>query len=152
MSLRGLVPRHITYFAADQLARIIIVLDDVDITASLRVSLHYREFSVSECFYKLRLAVEVIIMDLADENPMRVFLHEIDPSVEVPITFNLDELIVVIRFDDIGPSVAVSVDRKLVGVFVDLVYPSIGSPVAAQVHYSTVGFGVAGDEAESQSC
>jgi hypothetical protein len=66
-------------FAANQLAGIVVVLDDVDVTALLRVALDNRELAPPEFLDGLRLAIKIVIMDLADQNPVRVFLDEIYP-------------------------------------------------------------------------
>ena len=65
-------------FAANQLAGIVVILDDIDVTALLRIALHDRKLAVPEFLDFLGLAIEIVIVDLADQNPVRVFLDEID--------------------------------------------------------------------------
>jgi hypothetical protein len=73
---------------------IIIILDDVTVTALSRVALHDCELAVPEFLNGFGLAIKVVIADLADQNPVRVFLDEINLAVKIPIAFNLDDLVV----------------------------------------------------------
>ena len=140
------------HFAANQLAGIIVILDDVDVTALLRVTLDDCDLAVPEFLDGFGLAIKIVIVDLADENPVRVFLDEINLSVKIPIAFNFDKLIVFVGFDDVWPSVTVCIDGDLVVVLIDTIYPLIGEPVATTVRNCAGGFPAAGNEAESQRC
>jgi hypothetical protein len=141
-----------TGFAADQLARIVIVLDDINMAAFSGISLNDREFAISEFFDGLDFAIEVVVMKFAEQNSVRVFLNEINLSIKVPIAFDLDQLVVFVRFDNVGTSVTVGIDRDLVVVLVDPVYPLVRAPVAATVRNRAIRFPAAGDEAESHQC
>ena len=125
---------------ANQLAGIVVILDDIDVTALLRIVLHDCKLAVPELFDFLGLAIKIVIVDFAGENPMRVFLDKIGLSVEIPIALNLDHLLVFVGFDHIRPSVSVCIDAYLVTVLVDPVYPLIGAPVAASMRDRTLGF------------
>src|SRR5271167_4901509 len=59
---------------ANQLAGVIVILNDIAVTALLRIALHDREPAVPEFFDFLGLAVEIIIVDLADQIPVQVHL------------------------------------------------------------------------------
>ena len=52
-------------FAANQLAGIVVILDDIDVTALLRIALDDRKLAVPEFFDLLRLAVKIVIVDFA---------------------------------------------------------------------------------------
>jgi hypothetical protein len=137
-------------FPANQLARIIVILDDIDVTALLRITLHDCKLAVSEFFDFLGLAIEIVIVDLADQIPVRIDLDKIGLPVEIPIAFNLDHLTVFVGFDDIRPAISVRIDRNLVAVLVDPVYPLVRTSIATTMRDRTVGFGAAGNEAKSQ--
>ncbi|MGD0076462.1 MAG: hypothetical protein ABSD31_19330 [Candidatus Binataceae bacterium] len=141
-----------TGFAPDQLARIVIVLDDINIAAFFWISLDDREFAISEFFDGLDFAIEVVVMKFADQNSVRVFLNEINLPIKVSVAFDLDQLVVFVRFDNVGPSIAVGIDRDLVVVFVDPVYPLVRASVAATVRHRAIRIPAAGDEAESHQC
>lgn len=142
----------VTGFAADQLTRIVIVLDDINIAAFSRISLNDRKFAISEFFDGLDLAIEVVIMKFADQDSMRVFLDQINLPIKIPIALDFDEFVVVVSFDNVGPSITVGVDRDLVVVFVDAVYPLVRASVTATVRNRAIRFPAARDEAESQQC
>ncbi|SRR6266851_1905829 len=55
----------VAHFAANQLAGIVVVLNDVDVAALLRVALDDRELAFSELLDGFRLSVEIVIADLA---------------------------------------------------------------------------------------
>ena len=135
---------------ANQLAGIIVILNDIDVTALPRITLNNRKLAVPEFFDFLGLAIEVVIVDLADQIPMRVHLHKIGLSVEIPIAFNLDHLVVFVGFDDIRPAISVCIDGNLVAVLVDPVYPLVRMSVATTMRDRTVGLAATGNEAESQ--
>jgi hypothetical protein len=139
-------------FAAQQPAGIVVIFDDIDVTAFLWVSLNDCEFAIAEFFDGLDLSIEVIITKFTDQNPVRVFLNKINLTIEVPIAFNLDEFVVLIGFDNVGATVAVGVDGDLVVVFIDPVYPLVRVSVAVAVRNRAIRFPAAGDEAESQQC
>ncbi|HKM99119.1 MAG TPA: hypothetical protein VJX23_01285 [Candidatus Binataceae bacterium] len=107
------------YFATDQLAGIVVILDNVDITSFPRVSLYHRELAASKRPDGLWLAIEVVIVNLANQNPLRVLLHEIDLAVEIPVAINLDELIVLIGLQNVRAPIAVGVDQNLVLAVID---------------------------------
>src|SRR4029077_14926671 len=108
----------LTHLAANQLAGIVIILDDVDITALLGVVLHDRQLAVPELLDSFGLAIKIVVVDLAGEYSMRVFLHEIDLAVEISIAFDPDQFLVCVSFDYVRSAVAVSVDCYLVTVLV----------------------------------
>ena len=135
-----------------QLAGIIVILDDIDVTALLWITLHDRKLAVPEFFDFLGLAVEIIIMDLADQISVQVNPDKVGVSVEIPIAFNLDHFVVLVGFDNIRPTISVCVDCDLVGVLVDPVYPLVGASVATTVRDCAIGFSTAVDEAKSQHC
>jgi len=142
----------LTHLAANQLAGIVIILDDVDITALLGVVLHDRQLAVPELLDSFGLAIKIVVVDLAGEYSMRVFLHEIDLAVEISIAFDPDQFLVCVGFDYVRSAVAVSIDCYLVTVLVDPVYPLIGASVAASMRNRTLGFSAARDEDKSQRC
>ncbi len=142
----------LTHLAANQLAGIVIILDDVDITALLGVVLHDRELAVPELLDGFGLAIKIVVVDLAGENSMRVFLHQIDLAVEIPIALDPDEFLVFVGFDHVWLPVPVRVDGYLVTVLVDPVYPLIGASVAASMRNRALGFSAARDEDESECC
>ena len=53
-------------FAADQFAGIVVILDDVDVTAFLRVALDDRKFAMPEFLDGLGLAIKIVFMDSVD--------------------------------------------------------------------------------------
>jgi hypothetical protein len=138
----------VTVFEANQLAGIVIVLDDVDISAFFRISLNHRELAISEGFDGFDLAIKVVVMNFADQNSARVFLDEINLPIKVPVALDPDELAVFVRFDNVGPLVTVSVDGDLVVVLVDAIYPVVRASIAVTVRNRTIRFPAAGDEAE----
>jgi hypothetical protein len=145
-------PLFLAHFAANQLAGSIVILDDIDIAALLRIALHDRELAVSEFLDFLGLAIEIVIVDLADQNAMSVFLDKIYLAVKVPVAFNLDELVVAIGLDDVRVPIAVRVDGNLLGVLVDPVYPLVRASIVTTVRDRAVGFPTTGNEAESNRC
>jgi hypothetical protein len=94
-------------FSANELSRIIVILNDIDVTALPRITLNNRKLAAPEFFDFLGLAIEIVIVDLADQIPMRVHLDKIGLSVKIPTAFNLDHLIVFVGFDDIRPTISV---------------------------------------------
>lgn len=56
--------------ATDQFAGVVVILNDVDVTALLRIALHDRKFAVLKLLDFLGLAVKIVIVDLADQDPM----------------------------------------------------------------------------------
>ena len=139
----------VTVFEANQLARIVIVLDDIDIAAFFRISLNHRELAISEGFDGFDLAIKVVVMKFADQNSARVFLDEINLPIKVPVALDPDELAVFVRFDNVRPLVTVSVDGNLVVVLVDAIYPLVRASITATVRNRAIRFPAAGDEAES---
>ena len=139
----------VTAFEANQLARIVIVLDDIDMAAFFRISLNHRELAISEVFDGFDLAIKVVVMKFADQNSAREFLDEINLPIKVPVSLDPDELAVFVRFDSVGPPVTVSVDGDLVVVLVDAIYPPVRASIAVTVCNRAIRFSAAGDEAES---
>jgi hypothetical protein len=74
-----------------------------------------------EFFDGFGFSVKVIVTNFADQNAVRVLLHQIDLSVKVPIAFNLDQLTVFKGFDNIGSPVTVRIDGNLVVMIVGAV-------------------------------
>ena len=139
----------VTVFEANQLARIVIVLDDIDIAAFFRISLNHRELAISEGFDGFDLAIEVVVMKFADQNSVQVSLDESNLPIKVPVALDLDEHAVFVRFDNVGPLVTVSVNGDLVVVLVDAIYSLVGASIAVTVRNRAIRFPAAGDEAES---
>src|SRR5580658_266662 len=73
-------------FAPRQVARFVVVLDDVDGAAFLGVSLDDRDGAIwAKVPDRLRSAVKIIVPGFAHQNPVRVLLDKIDFSVEIPV-------------------------------------------------------------------
>jgi len=69
--------------AANQLAGIVVILDDIDVTALLQISLNNRQLAVPEFLDFLGFAIKIVIADLADQNPVRVHLHQINRAIKI---------------------------------------------------------------------
>jgi hypothetical protein len=60
----------------------------------LRITLDHRQFAVSKGPDGFGFAIEVVIMDLADEDSARVFLDQVNLAVEISVALNFDNLMI----------------------------------------------------------
>jgi hypothetical protein len=140
-------------FASRQVARFVVVLDDVDGAAFSWVPLDDRQGAIwAKVPDRLRSAVKIIVPGFAHKNSVRVLLDKIDFSVEVPVALDLDDLAVFEGFDDVRLAVAVGVDREPVFSRTRSVYPLVGSPIETTVRDGAGGVAAAGEKSESQHC
>jgi len=123
----------LSHFATNQLAGIIVILNDIDGTALFRIALDDCEPAASEFLDGFRLAVKIIVVDLADQNPVRIFLDEVNLAIKIPIAFNLYDLVVFVGFNQVGVPITVGVDSELVGVLTNPIYPLVGTPAMIAV-------------------
>jgi hypothetical protein len=144
---RGYRALFLADFTANQLAGVVVIFNDIDVTALLRITLNNRKLAVPEFLDFLGLAIEIVIVDLADQIPMRVHWDKIGLPVEIPIAFNLDHLAIFVGFDNIRPAISVCIDGNLVAVLVDPVYPLVRTSVATTMRDRTVGIAATGNAA-----
>jgi hypothetical protein len=136
-----------------QVARFVVILDDVDHAAFLGVSLDDRQGAIwAKVPNRLRSAVKIIVPGFAHQNSVRVLLDEIDFSVEIPVALDLDDLAVSEGFDDVRLTIAVGVDRESVLSRTRSGYPLIGPPIRTTVRDGAGGVAAAGEKRESQHC
>lgn len=136
--------------AARQMTSLVIIFDHVNRTPLLGIALHYGQRSVgTKCFDDLGPAVIVIIVNFAQQNASLILLHQIDPTVEIPVAFDFDDLITFYVLDKVWPTVTVGVDRDFVFIATDTPHPLIRPAVASAVRDDSVGTCLAGYECES---
>jgi len=139
-----------SHFPPNELAGIVEILDDIDKAAFLGIPFHDSELAVAKFFDGLRLAVKVVIMNLSDQDSALIFLDQIDLAIKVSITLDRYELVIVVSLDNVGPPAAVGIDQNLEAILVDPGYPLIRPPIAIAMSDHAVGWGLAGDDGESQ--
>jgi hypothetical protein len=136
-----------------QVARFVVILDDVDHAAFLGIPLDDRDGAIlAKVSDRLRSAVKIIVPGFAHKNPVRVLLDEIDFSVVIPIALDLDDLVVSEDLDDVRSTIAVGVDREPVFSRTRSVHPLIGPPIRTTVRDGACGVAAAGEKRESQHC
>ncbi len=128
------------YLAMRELSGIVIKLHDIYDATLVGIALHNRELTLPELPDGFGLAIKIVVADLACQNPMRIFLDQIDLAIKIPIAFDFDNLIIFIGFDDVRAPVAIGIDGNLESVLVDPVNPLVRAPVAATVCDRAVGF------------
>ncbi len=95
---------------------VLVIIDAVHGAAAIGIVLDHGQFAFAVGLNGLGLAVKVVVVDLAEGNPVRVFLDEIDLAVKIPVGLDLDEVVVFVGFDDVRPPVSIGVDGNLVDV------------------------------------
>src|ERR1700691_3947429 len=149
LSNRGrLFPAH---FAMRQMTVFIVIFNDADCAAFVRVALDDRQRTVGpECFNRLGPSVVVVIANLANHYAIQVLLNQIDLAVEVAVTTDLHQLVSFDGLDEIRLSVAVGIYRYLIFLIVAPRYPLVGSAVAAAMRDAAVVLAVTGAQGESR--
>src|SRR6516162_4000867 len=113
--------------AAGQLARRIVKLDDIDHPALLGVTFDDRKSAVgAEGFNRFGASVEVVIPNLASQNPVRILLNEVGLSVVIAVPLDLDILVVAKGLDQVRSAVRVGIDSELIFGVRDASRPLIG--------------------------
>ena len=148
---RSLRRRSFADDAAGQVARRVVILDDVDGSAFSRVAFDQCQSAVrTKGFDSLGPAVEIVVVNLALKNSMRVLLDEVGFAVVVAVVRDFDDLVVPDRLDDVGLAVPVCIYSKLIFVRSDPADPLIRPAVSIAVSDSTGGIAAARGKRESQ--
>jgi hypothetical protein len=73
--------------STNELAGIVVILSDVNVATLLWISLHDRKLAVPKFFDGFGLAIKILIVNLTNQDSVRVFLNQVDLAIEIPIAF-----------------------------------------------------------------
>ena len=137
--------------AASELARVVVVFDDIDVSTLSWIALHHRDLAIAKGPDRLRLAIEIVVMNFAHQQTRRVLLDQVDRAIEVPIPLYLHKLPIAVSFDDVRALIAIGVEQHLVVTFVDAIQPLVCAAIGRAMGDNSGRVRLAGEEAESRS-